>query len=212
MSRWRKIDRWPRFYTYTRRRTRETWLGSKPLFWIQQGWAHQKRLLHLADIFLRHYGCGYGFAPSTHVFDTLFACFVFGHIQRWPRCFFCGQNAGRTGICVSCVFVLREQLSAIIRLNHWRMGKNDGKTPVKVKGIGGQHFKNYNNQLTEQLLGFASSIRLEHRTPVLRFLATFTHDIYGDGNVKHWFTLNHSMSPNYSNSVENCFTLRMISV
>ena len=25
--------------------------------------------------------------------------------------------------------------------------------PVKVKGIGGQHFKNYNNQLMEQLLG-----------------------------------------------------------
>lgn len=156
----------------------------------------------------------------------LFACFVFGHIQRWPRCFFCGQNAGRTRISVSCVFVLREQLSAkrcqplkwwpvLSRYSAWiiwRMGKNDGKTPVKVKGIGGQHFKNYNNQLTEQLLGFASSIRLEHRTPVLGFLATFTHDIYGDGNVKNWFTLNHSMSPNYSNPVENCFTLRMISV
>lgn len=58
------------------------------------------------------------------------------------------------------------------------------QTPVKVKGIGGQLFKDYNNQLMEQLLGFASSIRLEHRTPVLGFLATFTHEIYGDGTSK----------------------------
>ena len=95
MSRWRKIDRWPRFYTYIRRRTRETWLGSKLLFWIQPGWAHQKRLLHLqrADIFLRRQGCGHGFAPSTHVFDTTFWMFrLWSHptltpvFFLWPKC------------------------------------------------------------------------------------------------------------------------------
>lgn len=148
MSRWRKIDRWPRFYTYIRRRTRETWLGSKLLFWIQQGWAHQKRLLHLADIFLRHHGCGYGFAPSTPVFATTFCMFrLWSHptlapvFFLWPKC---RKNSNQCFLCF-CVegATKRKKVSAaqmmtcfvpLFRLNHLKDGKKWWKNTCEGEG------------------------------------------------------------------------------
>ena len=138
----------------------------------------------------------------------LFACFVFGHIQRWPRCFFfCGQNAGITGICVSCVFVLREQLSAKrcqplkwwpvlsqMSLNHLKDGKKWwNKNPGRWRALEVNSLKITTINWWSNFWAGASSIRLEHRTPVLVFFSYIHPWNLWRWNVENWFTLNHSM-------------------
>ena len=108
----------------------------------------------LADIFLVHQGCGYGFAPSMHVFGTTFLHFLFLVTSNigpgaFFFCFF--RVEGATKGMMTCF---------VPNLKGW---EKDGKKAVK--GIGGQNLRNksIDGATACPVVGAALSIRLEHR-------------------------------------------------
>lgn len=158
--------------TYIRRRTRETLLGSKlhkasilnstrmstpkTIAPSSTGWYFSQtsgvwvwvcsiyarvwyHFLHVSSLATSNVGPGVFFvAKIQEELESVFLVFL-----CW------GSNYAQKGVSRSNDDLFCPKWAWII----WRMGKNDGKKPVKVKGIGGQHFENYNNQLMEQLLG-----------------------------------------------------------